>query len=486
MAEDAQRAISTVEQFLRATEKQGAGGEPVSEPQGLSDSSHPVTTEEDSLHQGNIEGDHGRDNSREVRQQVPGGGVTAGSGKGAMDDNEVANQPGNYDQYDFDQGTDTSATGEDPTAETASAKSEKDETDAGTSHPASMDNPDAARGNNKYANDPDADLLEAANVMSKSANALCEQLSQDGHPEAQKQARGGEKCAKCGMTKDSEGNCPSCDEKSAMEDGQSCSQCNGGTMKKQDGKYKCDNCGHTTDAGGGGGGDKSAETRQKLASQIGWDMAGLVTGNIDKQAAHRIAEGTIAATIKSACDGADRVGDYIARYKQAMEGDDESKEEGSGGSDDSGGNGGGSGGGNGNGGGNSQPAEAAGGGGEAPAQAPAPPPEAEPAPAEPAPAEQGQGMASPDMLEQVLTELGVSEDELMEALGMGGQGGGQPMVGGEAMAGGGMGMGGMEATAKAGAAQQSPGGQVTKEALERYVAGTINQHRQQKAAGQAS
>lgn len=59
-----------------------------------------------------------------------------------------------------------------------------------------------------------------------------------------------------------------------------------------------------------------------LAGQAGWDLAGLVSGNFDKQAADALVFNTIEEIIKTAADDADKVGNFLHSYytqKQELE-----------------------------------------------------------------------------------------------------------------------------------------------------------------------
>lgn len=63
---------------------------------------------------------------------------------------------------------------------------------------------------------------------------------------------------------------------------------------------------------------------QQLAETHGWDIAGLVTGNFDKHAADAMVLETLAAITKESAEDADRVAVYLESYnqqKQAMEGE---------------------------------------------------------------------------------------------------------------------------------------------------------------------
>lgn len=205
-------------------------------------------------------------------------------------------------------------------------------------------------------------------------------------------------------------------------------------------------------------GKQAAAIDPNLAQQVGWEMAGIINGSLDKQAADVMVVNTISEIIKTAEDDADRTADYLTKYyahKQAQAKAGEHHDSGGGAPDPSGG-----------GGGDPGLAAALGGGG-----APPDPSAGGGAPPDPS------GGGGSSKLQALLQALGITEDQLADAIMSEEQGGGAGGAGGApgmdpsggmggAMGGGGApgadpsggGMGGTPPGAAAAMAGAGPGG----------------------------
>jgi hypothetical protein len=464
MDKTAQASLGTINEFLEKVgeeEKAALGSDgptATSEPgsQG-GETEHPVKNVDDRLEQPADTGDRFAENSSDAKSDDTGQGApsvdntseakakVAGAKQAGNDEGAAAD-----DQLQI--GTNVQATGDDPSNETSSTKNTKEDDgyEGSSSHPARTDN-DEIDGH-KYARDLSGMSLEKlAGLMQDAGNDLCATIAV-GADGQQKQAM---------KTVESE---------------------QGSTHKV------CPGCGGAPCRCG----DKEAAARAELAQQAGWDLAGLLTGDMDKQAADRMVHETISGIIKQASDDADNVIEYLTHYAQtkrameddAMAGAAEAEEE----SGPMGGEG--------------PPPEAGGEGGEDAMAAAlgggAPPPDAGGAP----------GGEDPEALLQLLAQLGIPPEQLIQLLqqeggaeggmaggmppGMGGEGGMPPGMGGPEGAGGmPPGMGGPE-----GAGGMPPGMEVAagdnasqhqkNAAMRDYLIELLTRSRQKEAQAQAA
>lgn len=385
MNKSAQDSLNTIDAFLNEVGGEEKSASAMSEPgsQG-GETSHPVKDVDDRL-QDAPEGERSSENSADVKEDQGEPSVenapeakakVAKDGKSGKTKKAEGVSEGTAAEDHLQLGTNVQATGDDPENETSGTKPGKEDGqyDGASSHPARTDN-DELDGH-KYAGDLNKDPLEKlAAEMQDLGNALCADITTDQSGES----------------------------KQAGDSGKPGKQGEAGKQKSAaDSQEK----------------EASGEIDPNLAAQVGWEMAGLMTGNFDKQAADSLVQGTLVQTIKTASDDADRVAAYLqARTKQA-EGEEESappagESEESEGGEASGGE---------------PPAPPAGGGGD-PLSAMGGEP--------PAPPAGGGGGDALAQLQGLLDQLGVTPEELMAALAAGEGGGAPPMDGGAPPMGGG-------------------------------------------------
>jgi hypothetical protein len=260
----AKESMGTIDKFIQevgATEKaaQDKQATALSEPgsQG-GETSHPVKNVDDRLEVAK-EGERSSENEADVKEDQGNPGVDSTPEAKAGSDGGAVQTPGSAADDHLQIGTNTQATGDDPSTETNSAKAGKE--DPGSSHPARTDN-DQLDGH-KYSADQLAqmDLGQIAKIAADLGNDLCASLAvEDPNASAASQAQ------------------PS---KQAADNGQ--------------------------------------PENAALAHQAGWELAGLLTGDFDKEAADSLVEGTLQETIKVAADDADRVVRFLGAYEQGTQ-----------------------------------------------------------------------------------------------------------------------------------------------------------------------
>lgn len=361
----AQRAMGTIDEFIRAvsngSEKRAAS--PISEPGSVGgETQHQIKKVDDGLEVPK-EGDRSKENTADVKKDQGAAGIDSQPEKAASIfglasrfAKVAANSGGTAEDDQLQIGTKKAPTGEDPKSETASAKAGKQ--DSPSTHPARTDN-DELDGHKYASTDP---LEKLAAMTQEIGNALCSQIAWLNQQSGQQQKTASQPVAQ-----------PQVQTKVATID-------------------------------------------PELAQQAGWELAGLLNGTLDKQAAEAMVQSTLEQITKTASDDADAVIWYIQKRleKTAEPG---------------------------------LPPEMAGGdppggapGGEAEmmaalggAGAPGEPPPGGGAPGGmpgemPGGAGGEGGEMSPDQLMQILEQLGVTPEELQEALAqeMGGGGGGAP------------------------------------------------------------
>jgi len=184
------------------------------------------------------------------------------------------NPPGTASEDQLQIGTKKEPTGQDPAVETSSAKAEKEDATGGrlgnTTHPARTNNGELD--GYKYAEMPIEQLAKVASDMGNHLLAKLAELKGDQHK----------------LDVNSNGKIEGSDLAALR-----------GGKKKDD---------HEED-------EKEATD---LAGQAGWELAGLLSGNFDKQAADSLVRSTLEEIIKTASEDADKVATFLASYSDEM------------------------------------------------------------------------------------------------------------------------------------------------------------------------
>lgn len=470
MSRSAPNSIATIDQFISsvgAVKTASDGSTPKSEPGSIGgETTHPVKKVDDRLKDVKT-GDRFSENTKDVNedQGAPGVqkapeastksaasifGVAAGFAKKA--EGGAVSTPGSAADDHKAVTTTVSATGEDPSNETNSAKAGKEDKEqggmGGTSHPASTEN-DQLDGH-KYASDTPLEKL--AGDMQKIGNNLLAAIHH---------------------TYTNQGQQPPVQTKQAA------------AANPQQ--------------------HQQPISDPNLAFFAGHELAGLISGNFDKRAADEMVHNTLTGVIKQASDDADLFITYASNFLKRAEGEEEA---GGGGGEEAAGGGGdpmaaaGGGGGGGGGGGEEEMMAALGGG------AGGGDPSGGAGGGDPMAAAGGGGDEAAQ-LAQILEQLGVTPEELEQALqqqgmgggggdpsggmggmgggGAGGMGGGDPMA---AMAGGaggggggapGGGMPGMETQANAGGGKRNANANTIKQAeVRNYIQEIVSRSRARK------
>jgi hypothetical protein len=446
MSTSAKESLDTIESFVQEVGAEKSAAEAHTEAGGYEGPTTHAVKDVDDRTETADEGARSSENTEDVKDPDIGPGEPSVDATGEAKA-KVGGDEGTAAKDHIEATTNVQATGDDPSNETSGTKNTKDDDgyEGSSSHPARTDNSEID--GHKYARDLQAMPLEklAAHVGDL-GNQICADLATAADT------------AKQAMDK-----CPGCSEAKHM--------CKCGMYGKQ-GESKC-----ATDAPAA----KHAADDQltpELAKQVGWEMAGLVTGNFDKQAADKLVEDSLTDIVKTASDDADNVIAYLHNYfaaqKQAQDAAAAAERQkqampmGGQPAGDPGGlppeamaaMGGGAPGGE-----EDPMAAMAGGGGEG---------------GMPPGAEGGMpgGEPDPEQLAQVLDQLGISPEELQEALAAEGGGGEMGGIPGDPMAAGGAEMppeaGAMEAQASA-----TPEAQMAK--MSNYVREVVSRSRQKKA-----
>jgi hypothetical protein len=275
----AAREITTVDQFLR-TIKLADNVEPGSIG---GDTAHPVKSVDDRTEPA-VEGARSKENSEDVKKDQGAPSVDSTPAAKAAAARKQAEgavmTPGSAASDQLQIGTEKKPTGEDPSVETESAKGGKEDSD--TSHPARTDN-DALQGG-KFAYDHNTPLEKMAADLQSAGEVLCASLVQI--------AQGA-------------GNTKAAEQAQAMSNGKAPAPVPAPAKEAAAAPPPID---------------------PNLAAQLGWEMAGLVTGNFDKRAADVLVHNTLAQVVKEASYRADLVINFLTdletahRAKQAEEG----------------------------------------------------------------------------------------------------------------------------------------------------------------------
>lgn len=274
MASNAMAAMTTIERFIQQVGAQEKRAEANTEAGSIGgETSHPVKDVDDRTDKAkegfrsaenaaDVKADQGKPSVESTPEATSEGEKKGSEGKSTSGD---AQSPGSAPEDQLQIGTNKQPTGEDSSVETSSAKGGKE--DPGSSHPARTDN-DELDGH-KYAADQlnNMPMEKLAQLVANIGDNLCAVVA---NMEPSKQA-------------------------SATP---------------------------ATPATPAPSGDKQAEDAS-LAQQAGWELAGLLTNDFDKQAADAMVQQTLEEIIKTAADDAVRVATFLEYYsaqKQANEG----------------------------------------------------------------------------------------------------------------------------------------------------------------------
>jgi hypothetical protein len=268
----AQESMGTIDRFIQEVGAAEKRAEALSEPGSIGgETSHPVKNVDDRLEKVK-EGERFKENTTDVNEDQGAPGIqkapeAKAAGDKAFDlsrfakptgrvkragEGGAAQTPGSAADDHLQIGTKVEPTGEDPSVETGSAKAGKE--DPGSSHPARTDN--TSLDGHKYAEDQldKMPLEELAKLASDVNNDFCAAISIQ-EPSSQS------------------------------------------FRVKQAGDAQID---------------------PALAHQAGWEMAGLMTGNFDKRAADALVSAKLQGIIKTAADDADCVATFLDSYLQGQ------------------------------------------------------------------------------------------------------------------------------------------------------------------------
>jgi hypothetical protein len=289
MPSSAIQSMRSIDRFLQevaATEKRAA--EAHTEPGSVGGATtHPVKNVDDSTEEA-TEGARAAENTADVKADQGPASVEstpsnvaakkASARKVAVDgksEGGSVNPPGTASDDQLQIGTKKEPTGQDPAVETSSAKAEKEDASGGrlgnTSHPARTNNGELD--GYKYAEMPLEQLAKVASDMGNNLLAKLAELKGDQHK------------------LDVNGN--------GKIEGSDLAALRGG--KKKEAPVAED--------------EKEATD---LAGQAGWELAGLLSGNFDKQAADSLVHGTLEEIIKTASEDADKVASFLVSYSDEM------------------------------------------------------------------------------------------------------------------------------------------------------------------------
>lgn len=281
MTTSAQASLSTIDAFISsvATKVASDGGKPLSEAGSIGgETSHPVGKVDDRLQEAK-EGERSKENSSDVKDNVgPPSVDSAGENKSAAAKNPIdliaglakkaggeVNPLGTAEEDQLQVGTHKAPTGEDPANETKKAKGGKD--DPGSSHPARTDNSELD--GHKYAYDANTSLAKMASDLKEVGELLCAEI----------EVASGDGTQKTAAVARPQGQAP------------------GKPAAPQ---------------------TKQASIDPKLAQAVGWELAGLLTGTLDKNAADAMVRNELKHIIKEAFADAVNVAEFLNGRKLAQ------------------------------------------------------------------------------------------------------------------------------------------------------------------------
>ena len=277
MKTSAQASIGTIDRFIQevgvaektAADKQAAA--PLSEPGSIGgETKHPVKNVDDRL-QAATEGARSKENEKDVKEDqgkpsVENAPEATAKSAAALDLSRFAMPmqkkaeggavmtPGSAADDHLQIGTKVAPTGDDPASETSSVKRTKDNPE--TTHPTggeiSQDGPQGGEGHKAGADYNTMSLEDMAKLAADLANSICADVTTE--PQTQPRVK-----------------------------------------------------------------QAAAIDEAALASQAGWELAGMLSGNFDKQAADAMVQAELEAIIKTASDDADNVAHFLNNYYAAMQ-----------------------------------------------------------------------------------------------------------------------------------------------------------------------
>lgn len=287
MPSSAIQSMRSIDRFLQEVAAEKRAAEAHTEPGSVGGgTTHPVKNVDDSTEEA-TEGARAAENTADVKADQGPASVEstpenvaakkASARKQAVDGKSEGgsiNPPGTASEDQLQIGTKKEPTGQDPAVETSSAKAEKEDATGGrlgnTTHPARTNNGELD--GYKYAEMPIEQLAKVASDMGNNLLAKLAELKGDQHK----------------LDVNNNGKIEGSDLAALR-----------GGKKKED---------HEED-------EKEATD---LAGQAGWELAGLLSGNFDKQAADSLVHGTLEEIIKTASEDADKVAAFLASYSEEM------------------------------------------------------------------------------------------------------------------------------------------------------------------------
>jgi len=275
MATTVKTQIDSIDRFLKAVGYSEKNAEANTEAGSIGgDTTHPIKDVDDSTEDA-TEGFRSTENTADVKADQGPASVENAKKAAARKRASVRKRADEHDpngSASDDQiqiGTNKKPTGEDPSVETSSVKSEKEDTD--TAHPASTDNSELD--GNKYASMSTAQLYKISNDLGNRVLVALTKFA---------------------------------DKADFMDDDDS---------DRNDSESESD----------------SEVTEEKdavdLAGQAGWELAGLLSGKFDKRAADSLVYSTLSEIIKTANDDADKAAVYLQSYHTELRKQAEGEEE---------------------------------------------------------------------------------------------------------------------------------------------------------------
>ncbi len=301
MTNSAIQSMQSIDRFLQevaATEKKAA--EAHTEPGSVGGpTQHPVKDVDDSTEDAQ-EGERSAENEADVSaDQGPPSvdntedNVAAKKAVDGKSEDGSVNPPGTASADQLQIGTKKEPTGEEPAVETSSAKGGKE--DPGSSHPARTDNEQLD--SLKYA---EMNTEELSKVAADLGNVLLAGLS-----------KSAASCSAHDGDSDSDDDDDDSDEKEAeLKGDQDKLDADG------DGKIEGSDLAELRNDDDDDDDEKEATD---LAGQAGWELAGLLSGDFDKEAANSLVHASLVDMISTASSDAEKVAEFVTAYSKAAE-----------------------------------------------------------------------------------------------------------------------------------------------------------------------
>lgn len=301
MTNSAIQSMQSIDRFLQevaATEKKAA--EAHTEPGSVGGpTQHPVKDVDDSTEDAQ-EGERSAENEADVSaDQGPPSvdnteeNVAAKKAVDGKSEDGSVNPPGTASADQLQIGTKKEPTGEEPAVETSSAKGGKE--DPGSSHPARTDNEQLD--SLKYA---EMDTEELSKVAADLGNVLLAGLS-----------KSAASCTATDSDSDSDDDDDSDEKEAELKGDQHKLDADG------DGKIEGSDLAELREDDDDDDDDEKEAT--DLAGQAGWELAGLLSGDFDKEAANSLVHSSLVDMISTASSDAEKVAEFITAYSQAVE-----------------------------------------------------------------------------------------------------------------------------------------------------------------------